>query len=112
MPQRYGHMYTRHIKSTTNKPVVYVSPVTNMITSENVNIPSSIDFNSQSDRDILITHRREKQSCIIYPLNTILSYAYPSTCYRAFVSFIDSYPIPKFILDAMLDSVLTANNGR
>ena len=66
-------MYIRLVESTTDVPVVPVSLITNMISSENapisspfVNINSSVDIDSQSDLDIHIAHHKGKKSCTLH----------------------------------------------
>jgi len=58
-------------------------------------IPSPfVDIDSQSDLDIPITRHKRKKSCTLYPLHNFLSYAHLFTQYRAFISSVDSHPIP------------------
>jgi len=49
------------------------------IPSPSVDINSFVEINSQSVLDIPIVHRKEKRSCVVYPLHKFLSYAYLST---------------------------------
>lgn len=53
-------MYTRHDKYTTDAPIVFVSPISDTISSEDANNSSSANFDSQSNLDISITYRGTK----------------------------------------------------
>jgi len=68
MPQRYGQAYTRRAKSTIDVSVIYVSPITDMISGENalissrfVDIDFSIDIDSQSDLIFLLLTIKENK---------------------------------------------------
>ena len=100
MPQKYGHVYTRCAKSIVDVPVVPISLITDTTSSKNTAIPfpyvdidSSVDIDSQSDLNIS-------------------SYAHVSIQYRAFVSFIDSYLVPKSVSNVMSNPGRRAVIGR
>jgi len=95
MPQRYGQVYTRCAKFTTDVPLILVSPIIDMISGENVvitssvDIDSSVDIYSQFDLDILIAHVK-KRVCTLHSMHNFLFYAYLSTQYCAFIFSVDS----------------------
>ena len=89
MPRRYGQVYSRRAKSTTDVLVVHVSLIIVTISCENAHIPSvSVDIDSESDLDIHIARYKGKMSCTLHPLHKFLSYAHLFTQYRV-IFYID-----------------------
>lgn len=82
---------------TTNMLIIFKSPITDIISRENIDIPYFIDINSQFDLDILITHHKGKQRYTLHPLHNPLPCAHLSTNSYAFVSSTDFHHIPKFV---------------
>ena len=72
-----------------------------VIPSPSVDIDSSVVIDSQSNVDIPIVHRKRKRSLTLHSLHNFSSYAHLSAQYHAFVSSVDSHPIPKSVSDAI-----------
>ena len=106
-PYRFGEstrVFTKHT-STAYVPTSSVISIFETLTGENISTllfsDTTIDSDSVSDDDHLITLCKCKSTCTTHPITHFVSYSHLSPSVHAFISSLDSYFVPKSVLEAI-----------